>query len=157
MIFIKQYGRTILYGISAAFVMLAVFGVRQGGNTGMIQIAYGTAAKEMSEKKEISYRDADAVKAVLARKKPKISYIGKKILPDTPVNLNELFLANDADGNRISVEITDVRSENGESIFCQSAQGFLFPKPGIYKISVKAVDKEKRTVCGEYAIPVSCS
>lgn len=68
-----------------------------------------------------------------------------------------MFLAKDADGAGISVEITDVREEDGESIYERAAGGFLFPKPGIYKISVRAVDKEKRTACREYRILVSCS
>lgn len=79
-ILMKQYGRTILSCTAAVFVLIAVFGVRQG-HSGLIQIVSKTAAAGMAGTKEISYKDADAVKAVLARKNRKLFIQAGKFSP----------------------------------------------------------------------------
>lgn len=156
-VFIKEHGRTVVCCAAAVFVLGVVFCIRSGEDKGFIQIAYARAKEDMAHTDFLLY--TEAVKTVMARKKPEIVYLYKKILPGETVNIDGMFLARDADGKPAQVEICDILNSLGESILdtekgCDTKK-FLFPVSGIYTLKVKASDKENRTVCKQYKALVS--
>lgn len=162
----KQHGRTILCCMTAVLIFAAVFCIRAGGRRGLIQIAYERALGDLTEEPE-SRADEEAVRAVAVRKPPEISFAYQKTYPDAAVCLNDMFLAKDADGALIAVEITDVLDGSGRSLLygedsghtkkkpLQDTRNFRFPSVGIYMLTVKATDREKKTACAQYQIPVT--
>lgn len=163
----KQHGRTIIYCMVSVFVLGIAFHIRSGSDVGFIQIAYAQARQGVTQTDVTAYTDALAVKAFAARKKPKITYSYTKTLPKKAVNLNQMFVAVDADGTSVAVEITDVINSCGESILYRSAEEkkkniclydtkeMMFPSVGIYTVNVRVVDKEKKTAYGQYKLPVT--
>ena len=163
----KQHGRTIIYCMAAVFVLGIAFHIRSGSDIGFIQIAYAKAEQGMTKTDVTDYTDALAVKALAARKNPKITYAYSKALPKNTVNLNQMFAAVDADGASVDVEITDVTDSRGESLLYRTAEErkknirlcdtkkFMFPSVGVYTVNVRAIDQEKKTADGQYKLPVT--
>ncbi len=163
----KQYGRAVLICAAAALVFGILFRMQSGQKTGFIELVYEKAMEDMSDDNPMSYTDAEAVKAAAARKKPAITYTYTKVLSGSAVNLEAMFEAEDAAGNRIAAEITDIVSPLGESILYLTkedrkhrrksgdTQSFLFADTGIYTVYVKAVDAEKKQTYGQYRLPVT--
>ena len=166
LILMKQHGRTIVCCVIAALVFGIAFGIREDGYQGFIQIAYGKAMGDMTEETE-GRADAQAAKAVAERKKPEIAYAYQKTLSMEEVSLDGMFSATDADGGPANVQITDVRDALGKSLLYQTehdkkrkhalqdTENFRFPAPGIYRLYVRAADREKKASCGQYQIPVT--
>lgn len=166
-ILMKQYGRAVLICITAALVLGILFRMQSGGKTGFIALLYEQAIKDMSGGSPADYTDTDAVKAAMAREKPEIIYTYEKVIPGSAVNLENMFDAKDADGNRIAAEITDILNPEGESVLYLTKEDrkqnrrsgdtkcFLFADTGIYTIYVKAVDAEKKQSYGQYRLPVT--
>lgn len=166
LILMKQHGRTITCCVIAALIFGIAFGIRADGYQGFIQIAYGKAMEDMTEE-TAGRADAQASQAVAARTKPKIAYVYQKTLSGEKVSLNSMFFATDADGNPAAVTIMDVTDAYGNSLLYQTerdkkrkialqdTEEFQFPVPGIYRLYVKAADREKKAVCGQYQIPVT--
>lgn len=167
LVFMKQYGRTMVFVLIAAAVLAIAFQIRINGHTGFIQAAFGKAMEGRSSGGILPLRDVDAVKAAAVRKEPQISFRCTKILPQQAVDLNAMVTAADADGNPVNVEITDIVNEAGESILYQtkedrkdsaaacSTTGFLFPAAGIYTMDVQAADREQKTAKVQFRIPVT--
>ena len=166
-IFMKQYGRTILYVVFAAAVFGMIFGTQVGEHTGFVQAAYQKANEDRTDRDVTVYTDVDAVKKVIARKNPEITFSYQKTLPGIPADLGRMFLAKDEEGNPVTVEITDILDGMGDSILflteedrnqkkyiCDPAS-FVFSKTGIYTIKVKAADREQKTSYQEYKLPVT--
>lgn len=163
---IKQHGRTIVCCMAVFLSFGIVCGIRLDGYQGFIQIVYGKAAAGLTGNSE-SDMNVEAVRAVAARGKPEIVFDYHKTLPKKKVSLDDMFSATDADGDPVAVEITDVRDAFGKSILyltdldrkkknaLQNTADFQFPAVGVYKLAVRAADREKRTTCEQYQIPVT--
>lgn len=166
-ILMKQYGRAILICITAMLILGIMFFAKSGGKKGFIAAAYETVMEDLSESSLADCTDTDAVRAAAARKKPDIVYTYEKTLPGSAVNLDHMFEAQDAEGNRITAEITDILDPLGKSILYLTKEDrklrrrsgdtkrFLFTETGIYTICVKAVDAEKKRTNGQYRLPVT--
>lgn len=165
---VKQYGRTILCCVIAALIFGMVFHIRSEEKTGLIQIAYGRAAKDMRTIDILEYRDTDAWRAAAVRTKPEILFCYTKTLPGTAVNVDAMFSAKDADGREAVVMVTDILDASGMSILYATeadktenrrmfaTEQFCFPSPGFYTLCVRAVDTENKTACAQYQFPVTC-
>lgn len=165
LILMKQHGKMIVCCIVSVLLIGILFGMRIDGNTGLIEIAYGKAMSAREDLEPAVF--VDAVKNVLARSKPEITYSYTKTVLKQAANINAMFEASDADGNKISVEVTDILDAYGGSILYESEEDkknqkrtcdtseFLFPTSGVYVIRVKAEDAEKRTTYSQYKLPVS--
>ena len=80
-----------------------------------------------------------------------------------------MFQANDADGNPVLCEITDILDDTGKSILYVTEDDrenkrktydtgkFSFPAIGIYTLDIKAQDAEKKVAYGRYRFPVTSS
>lgn len=163
----KQYGRAILICVTSVLVLGILFRMQSNGKTGFIEVVYDKALEDMNEINPSDYTDTDAVKAVMARKKPEITYMYTKTLIGSAVNLENMFEAKDAEGNPVAAEITDIRNPLGVSILYSTKEdkkqhrqsgdtkNFLFEKTGIYTVYVKAVDAEKKQTYEQYRLPVT--
>ena len=169
LVFMKQHGRTILLAIIAVSVLGVIFRIRVNGYTGFIHAAYGKAMEDVDLNGARTLHDIDAVKAAAVRSSPQISFCCEEILPQKEINLKDMLTAEDADGNRVDAEITDIVNEAGESILYQTEEdrrnkvtacdptSFLFPSVGIYVMNVKAVDREQKAAEVQFRIPVTGS
>ena len=163
----KQYGRAVLICVTAALIFGILFHMQSDGKTGFIALVYDKALGDMNDVDPTDYTDTDAVKAAVARGKPEIIYTYEKVLPDTAVNLENMFEAKDVDGNFVAVEMIDIVSPSGESVLYLTKEdrklhrqsgdtkSFLFADTGIYTVYVKAVDAEKKQTYGQYKLPVT--
>lgn len=166
-ILMKQYGRTIIICITAMLVLGILFCMQSDNKKGFAALAYEKAMGDMDDRNFADYTDTAAVKKAAARKKPKIVYTYEKTLPGMAVNLENMFAAEDAEGNCIAVEVTDLLNSAGDSILYLTKEDrklrrksgdvkrFLFAETGIYTVCVKAVDAEKKQTCGQYRLPVT--
>lgn len=169
LILMKQHGRIIIGCVISVLVLGIIFGIRVGGDTGFVRIAYKKAMGDRTDTDIADYTDAEAVEAVLARSKPEIRYSYTKVTVGKEADIGAMFLAEDADGNPVAVEITDILNVSGASILYETEEDrknkkythdtahFLFPVSGIYTLRVKAEDDEKRETYRQYKIPVSGS
>lgn len=158
----KQYGKTVIFALAAAAVLGIAFGIRINGHTGFIGAAYGRAMEDLDRSDVRISEDTDAVKAAAARKCPVILFRCETILPKVPVNLEEMLMAADADGNRLHAVITDMKTEDGKTLSDQTGEcpdglfsRFVFPSAGIYIMEVTASDRECKTVKARFRIPVT--
>ncbi len=166
-VLMKQYGRTVLCCAAVFFIFGILSGIRVDGNTGFIRIAYAKAAEGTAGADAGQGLDVDTVLSVAARKKPEIVFQYTKVLSQEKMNLNKMFSALDADGQEAFVTVTDVLDSDADSIMYPSkedrknqaaaypADRFVFPRPGIYTIKVKAADREHKTAAAQYRIPVT--
>lgn len=162
-----QYGKAILVGAVSSLAFAAAFGIKADGRKGFIQIAYGKALEGASLSGAADREDADVNLAIAARSVPKVVYAYQKTVPCQAVNLNAMFSAEDAQGNPVKVEITDIFDASGKSVLYQTKEDklakrkkqeteeFVFSCIGAYTLCVTAVDAERKAFCGRYQIPVT--
>lgn len=163
----KQYGRAVLICATSVLVLGILFRMQSNGKTGFIEVVYDKALEDMNMTNPSDYTDTDVVKAVMARKKPEITFTYVKTLVGSAVNLENMFEAKDAEGNPVAAEITDIVNSLGVSILYSTKEdkkqhrksgdtkSFLFAETGIYTVYVKAVDAEKKQVYEQYRLPVT--
>ena len=163
----KQYGKAVFICVTSVLVLGILFQMQSEGKTGFMEIIYQKTMEDMSKASPADYTDADAVKAVMARKKPQITYTYTKTLVGAVVNLENMFEAKDAEGNPAALEITDILNPMGESILyltkedkkqhrqSEDTKNILFARTGIYTVYVKAVDAEKKQTYEQYRLPVT--
>lgn len=163
---IKQHGRTIVCCMAAFMAFGIAFGIRMDGHQGFVQIVYERAMGDLTGD-PASHADEGAVRTIAARNRPEIVYTCQKTLPKKKVSLDAMFVATDADGSPVAVEITDVQDASGKSLLyltdldrkkknaLQDTADFQFPAVGIYKLKVRAEDCEKKTAYEQYQIPVT--
>lgn len=102
--------------------------------------------------------DTNATAEICGRKAPKIICAGKKIwaIGET-IPIETLFLATDADGNQIRVDVEDITDADGNSAmgnYREASQEALFQNRGVYTFHLKTMDSERKTATQKISVVV---
>ncbi len=97
----------------------------------------------------LNYADTSAVAGVCERKAPEIIYTGKKVWSaGEPILIGDVFLAKDAEGNHVPVEVEDITNKDGHSAmenYQEAGNKAVFQDRGVYTFHVSALDNERKT------------
>ena len=153
---IHQFAGVLLTILVATVLAGILHGVKN--DLGEYGLKGALKAQIVSEEKEIEGEMAAASKRYAERKKPTIQYnTNKKLYAGEAYALNDYFLAEDAEGNPVSVTILRVRDENGQIYRNKEGNTFRFSRAGMYVVTVKAKDKEQVSQVHDIAIAVDAS
>ena len=102
--------------------------------------------------------DTLAVEAACAREEPKIQYAGKNVWGiGEAVLISETFLAADAEGIPLSVQVSDIIDQDGRSAwncYHEEAHKAVFEQRGIYTFTLETVDRERKSATRRISILV---
>ena len=146
---IEVYGKAIVSIVIAGLLLTMLFcGISdESGNQGI----FGIAAKELEWEQEESAPEFHTYRMESGKEPPRFTLSFSGYCAVGHYEAADLIRAEDCEGNGLSVRVTVVRDPEG------SEQGteLLFSRPGIYEISVYAVDAGNRKSEGIIKIPVN--
>lgn len=150
-----EYGTGLLTAGIALLLFLFIFTrVPVGENAGLFSAL--SAGAKIEGEEYASYEDSRVSQNISAEPLPQIEYTGKVIRVGEKVDLEKLFTVRDGNGTVIMCEIIDLRDAQGNVMdFKESKKEFCFSKQGVYKICLKARDKEGGITRNIFSIPVT--
>ena len=162
---IKPYAKMIIAVVAILMIVGILTFVSYNGQTG-IENVIGAGA-DFTETDLSSYQDDAQMQNYSKLGQPEIEYSATvDITAGVEVDLESLFTGTGTNGSGVTFYIEDVTDSSGESILfaseedrrkdirLQSTDSFIFQTQGIYVVSVKAVDKNKRVSCTQCRVPV---
>lgn len=97
----------------------------------------------------LNYADTSAVAGICQREAPEIIFTGKKVWSaGEPIPIGDVFLAADAEGSHIPVEVEDITNKDGDSVmenYQEAGNKAVFQDRGVYTFHVSALDNERKT------------
>lgn len=159
----RDYGTALIAGSIALAVFTILFQTirSKSGAHGLLNILGENSVIQTMDAKV--YQDGVTTKEILTREKPNISYCNHEIeggnfvlKSGEVINLCTYFCALDTDHHEIDVQVLDVLCEdNHQMIEVVDQKTCIFPKAGIYAVTVCATDSEGVTSTVTIQIPVN--
>lgn len=140
----KKIYETVSDMILPAIVFLAIMAILAGSSL------FHKIGKRMEvQGKEFQQmEDVKAVQAVCERDAPEIQCIGKKLWDvGQAIPVSGIFEALDAEGNKIDIQVTDIRYQDGSSAmecYRKDTGQAVFLRRGMYTFSLAATDGQRK-------------
>lgn len=146
---IEIYGKAIVHIAITGFLLALLFcGISdESGNRGV----FGITAKELEWEQDESAPEFDAYRLESGKEPPRFILAFSGYCAVGRYEAADLIRAEDCEGNGLSVRVTAVRDPEGND----QGTELLFSRPGIYEVSVYAVDSGNRKSEGIIKIPVN--
>lgn len=156
---IKQYGKFALAAAALFLALTIVFtGVRDdAGNQGLFAIAGANIGEHVKSAEYGAYTDFDTYAKEGSKSFPEITYAGTNLVTGRS-RLGDHIGAADHAGNALQIKINSIRDWNGTELmegYDQNTTEMEFVRPGIYEVTVSAVDSWNRKSICTIRIPVN--
>lgn len=152
---IVTYGKFLISGVVLIAIFLVLSNVKDDvGNKGALHILGARIHTE--DMKYDTYTDFDVVITEANIEKPIISYIGgENVLHVGTVSLADIIKATDADGNMLSINVLTILNPVNEEVAFDENKVINCTMPGIYTVTVSAVDMHNKKTVREIKFPIN--
>ncbi len=148
----QEYGRAVISVAVAVVLLLLIFGnVKAGEAKGLPAILAGEAVPE--GRNFSACLDTDSSGAYMERERPGIDFFMWDVKTGLEYAPEELFAAEDANGNSAKVEVMEILDENTQEVEATGGK-MMFAKQGIYQVRVKAIDSYNCVTENVFFVPV---
>lgn len=135
---LQEYGKTVLTAAGTLLLLIMLFqGLHIGENLGFFAII--KAKSRLPEKEYETYQDAKEIAQFIERKRPVITWRNVKVKLGSEAEAEDLFMAEDAEGNAAEIRVIKVEAPDKTEVFTEHNK-IKFTKTGVYEIWVKATD-----------------
>lgn len=151
---IREYGGFLLSGFALiALIFMIFFGIRDdAGNQGALNMIGARIRTESTD--YISYTDFDSLVADAGSEKPVIDYIGNNDLHTGHLVLSDYIQATSSTGDALPIKVLAVVDPIGVELSCDENSGVNCTTPGIYTVTVSAVDGINKKTVNIIRIPI---
>lgn len=155
---IQTYGKFLLSGVVVILLIGFLFGTitDEEGNRGIFQIVgahLNTDSQDYS-----TYQDFDALDVENQKSAPEIMFDGSGLIFTGAVFIFDYIRATDFQGHALSMRIIEIEDPVGNDVTAayHVDSGFVdFTIPGIYRLTVSAIDEDNRKTVSRIAVPVN--
>ena len=155
----KEYGNAIIVFICVSFILLFCFApiFAYADENGETKYATPLEYISRSSSEQIDNVDVedDDFKEYAKRGKPTIEIVEIRLHEKTPVNLHEIFISKDNEGNELDEEFMKVINSDGQEVEVFNDEGLaVFPLADNYTVTVKAIDSARMETVKQFVLVV---
>lgn len=152
---VKTYGRFFLAGSVVALLMVMIF-FRITDNEGRVGALNIIGEQIRTEDfRYHDYTDYDMYLANAAREKPTIHYSGSNSIRVGNVTLSDYIYAKNYNGQPLTIKVENVIDPQGTEVLCDENFKVNCSIPGIYVVTVSAVDDINKKTVSAIRVPVN--
>ncbi|MCM1257530.1 MAG: hypothetical protein NC307_06715 [Roseburia sp.] len=148
----EQYGKAILGALVASLLFSIVFAGLKVGETKGLPAILGAETKSQGVD-YATYKDAEQSAFVMEKERPKIRLMGTEIWTESDYVPEDLFAAEDAEGNPAKISILEIADKTGQEMEA-AGDSVMFESQGVYRVLVRAIDSYCGVTENEFLVPV---